>query len=959
LIASTALIDSGSLIEQLGRLSDEGAQLAFLRRNRQLRDPAVVALLYEEVVKLVRADVQQADRLAQAADWIAKRLQDDSCSAQALRARGHVQLARGKYNEAVQSYEKALLIFRRLGRDPEVGRTLYGGSLQALIYLGQYDKALAWAQEARRIFQRLGDRLRLARLDSNSGNILYRQDRFEEALECYRRALEEFKRRGELQDIAITLRNIAVCHISLADFGKALETYQQGRAHCEQSGMPLMVVECDYNIAYLYFQRGEYARAIALYQSTRKQCEALGDPYHEALCDLDQSEMYVELNLDEEGAQLAARAAASFHRLKLRYEEAKALTFRALATSRCGSIPRALILFAQARRLFAEENNRLWSAFIDLYQATVLYRDGSYDRARRLCLAAFSFFSASALESKAALCELLLARLHLQSQDLSAAHRACAAAIAKLDETEAPVFCCHAHFIMGQIREAQRDYKAALQSYQKAHALLEDLRSHLKTEDVKIAFLKDKLAVYESLVWLCLRGEPGLRERETALAYIEQAKSRSLADLIAFRAPDLPMPAGPRRRLSERVRKLRKELNWHYRRIETLEATPAEQAAAQLERLHRRKRGCEDRLVRALSELGTADQDFGVLQGANTIGLDVIRSSLPADVMLLEYYQAREVLYACVIGRHILEIVPLTNANSVRNALRLLQFQLSKFRLGTDYIRNFEAALRAATHSHLRQLYEELIAPVWAKLQAKHLVIVPHDFLHYLPFHALHDGSRFLIDKISISYSPSASVYHLCCSKPDTSLDLSLILGIPDSLTPHVLEEARNVASLLPNPHLFIGKEATEKCLRVHGPKSRFVHIAAHGLFRQDNPMFSSMRLGDSQISLLDLYSLKLSSELVTLSGCSTGLNTVVGGDEMLGLVRGLLFAGTRAVLVSLWDIDDKSTADFMRVFYGCLASNPDKGLALQKAMQEMREVYPHPYFWAPFVLIGKVTGRQ
>ena len=119
------------------------------------------------------------------------------------------------------------------------------------------------------------------------------------------------------------------------------------------------------------------------------------------------------------------------------------------------------------------------------------------------------------------------------------------------------------------------------------------------------------------------------------------------------------------------------------------------------------------------------------------------------------------------------------------------------------------------------------------------------------------------------------------------------------------------------------------------------------------------MRLGDSQISLLDLYSLKLSSELVTLSGCSTGLNTVVGGDEMLGLVRGLLFAGTRAVLVSLWDIDDKSTADFMRVFYGCLASNPDKGLALQKAMQEMREVYPHPYFWAPFVLIGKVTGRQ
>ena len=91
------------------------------------------------------------------------------------------------------------------------------------------------------------------------------------------------------------------------------------------------------------------------------------------------------------------------------------------------------------------------------------------------------------------------------------------------------------------------------------------------------------------------------------------------------------------------------------------------------------------------------------------------------------------------------------------------------------------------------------------------------------------------------------------------------------------------------------------------------MHIATHGMFRRDNPMFSSIRLGDGPLSVYDLYELRLSAELVTLSGCGTGLSGVVGGDEQLGLVRGLLYAGARGVLLTLWDAYDSSTADFMK----------------------------------------------
>jgi len=94
----------------------------------------------------------------------------------------------------------------------------------------------------------------------------------------------------------------------------------------------------------------------------------------------------------------------------------------------------------------------------------------------------------------------------------------------------------------------------------------------------------------------------------------------------------------------------------------------------------------------------------------------------------------------------------------------------------------------------------------------------------------------------------------------------------------------------------------------------------------------------------------------VTISGCSTGLNAVVGGDELLGLVRGLLYAGARTVLLTLWDAYDMSTSDFMKAFYGHTQSGVNKAAALQLAMRELRERYPHPFYWAPFILVGQNT---
>src|SRR5262249_10580039 len=143
-----------------------------------------------------------------------------------------------------------------------------------------------------------------------------------------------------------------------------------------------------------------------------------------------------------------------------------------------------------------------------------------------------------------------------------------------------------------------------------------------------------------------------------------------------------------------------------------------------------------------------------------------------------------------------------------------------------------------------------------------------------------------------------------------------LILAVSDKLTPQIDEEAEALRELLPKAHVFTGSEANEDKLRQYGLSAGKIHIAAHGIFRADSPMFSSLRLGDTWLNLFDIFNLHLGAELITLSACETGMSAVSEGDELLGLARGFLYAGTPSLVVSLWTVNDRSTAQLMRRFY-------------------------------------------
>jgi CHAT domain-containing protein len=332
-----------------------------------------------------------------------------------------------------------------------------------------------------------------------------------------------------------------------------------------------------------------------------------------------------------------------------------------------------------------------------------------------------------------------------------------------------------------------------------------------------------------------------------------------------------------------------------------------------------------------------------------------VRASLAPGTVLVEYFQTGGQIIAAVLTSERLDVAPLASAEQARHHLRLLQLQLAKFRFGQGRMEGFGNAVAATTAAHLRQLYHDLVAPIRDRLEGSHLVFAPHGFLHYLPLHALHDGDRHLIDSFTVSYVPSAGVHALPALETSPASGPPLVVGVADPRAPWIRQEVEEVASILPDARLLAGEDATQARLRDLGADSRLVHIATHGVFRTDNPMFSAVRLSDSSLTLYDLYTMRLPAELLTLSGCATGLNVIAAGDELIGLARGLLYAGARSLLLTLWDVQDRSTAEFMRLFYTRLGELPDKAAALRAAMIELRETkHPHPFFWAPFVLVGK-----
>jgi CHAT domain-containing protein len=274
--------------------------------------------------------------------------------------------------------------------------------------------------------------------------------------------------------------------------------------------------------------------------------------------------------------------------------------------------------------------------------------------------------------------------------------------------------------------------------------------------------------------------------------------------------------------------------------------------------------------------------------------------------------------------------------------------------------------------SPLRQLYQSLLAPIESAgfLNGKRtLRIVPHAELHYLPFQALVGGASetFLIERFEVSYAPSGSVWTRLVDRrrAPTAAGVLALAPLPERLSATPAEIAGIESSFGRQATALLGPAASESRVRDAAASYDILHLATLGVLNKANPLFSYVELSgdsvhDGRLEVHEVFGMDLAARLVVLSACETALASgfradVPAGDDWIGLVRAFLFAGASNVVASLWRVEDRATAELMRLFYRSLkaGAGPSRALAnAQRAMLDRRST-ADPFFWAGFTVIG------
>jgi CHAT domain-containing protein len=484
-------------------------------------------------------------------------------------------------------------------------------------------------------------------------------------------------------------------------------------------------------------------------------------------------------------------------------------------------------------------------------------------------------------------------------------------------------------YYRGLVAEGEKDLEGAIARYREAVQTIDQQRASISTEASKIGFVGDKQAAYGRLVLaLAQRGA-----WEDAFEAVERSKARALVDLLASKK-DFVAPQG------DKVREI----------LARLDVADVASRAVEGETASARPAAVRS-LALARSELAAAAPETASLVSVTSVAASELRAALPPDETLVEFYYHEGTLLAFALTPQGLV--------GVRGDARALQAQVAALRKAIA-----EPADPQAWRAPAKALHEMLWQPVAQHVRTEKVLVVPHGALHYLPFAALADGEgRPLLERHVLRLLPSASVLRYLRAPLAGAAAATLALGNPDLDDPrldlaHAEAEARAIAGAAPGARLLLRKEASETNFKSAAALFQRLHFASHGEFHPAAPLRSGLRLArdaanDGLLTVGELYSLSLDADLVALSACETGLGDVAGGDDVVGLTRGFLYAGARSIVASLWSVDDKATAELMRAFYVNL-SGADKARALRDAQIAVRQSYDAPFFWAAFQLTGR-----
>jgi CHAT domain-containing protein len=924
-----------------------------LARNAELADAGLAWALKSYYDNVESSDVARAAQVSVALLSLADFKEDAEVAAVAAWVQGMVALDEGRMEAALVHLDRSESQFLALGQSLPAAFTQVS-KFRAYALQGYYDEALQCGLRAREVFISHNDVLSIGKIEQNLGNLHFLLDRYVSAEKHYRAARQFYESAGDEKQLAQIDNCLAMTLTSQHRFREADVAFDRARSRAEASGLEITLAEIETNQGSLALYQGKYDRALDYLERARRRYAVLGMAHHSAIADQEVADAYLELNLAPEAAAIYKRVIPIFSEMGMAAEHARALAYHARARIAVGQFHDGRLMLAQARSLYEEAGNPVGKAMVTLIDAQAYYAQREFAKAAALAQETEAPFIEVRAWGRLLLARWLQAEAARVQGELAQAETLLQSILSESERLSVLPIIQQCNISLGLLAEARGDWPAAEAAFQRAMDSIENARAPLPAEEFRTAFLANKLVPYTEMVRLCLaEGSPG-RVAE-ALGYIERARSRALLDTLDGAMQVSPEPRDAfEKGLLERLEILREELNWFYSQMNLPDGDPYARGTEALAKYNADIRKREVAISEITLQLRQLRKEAAPRSGS--FDLSALLRDLGTETALVEYFSLNGRLLAFVLTNEGLEVIQLPETEGeVEKTLRKFHFQIGALRHGAATVREHLPELTARARHHLCRLYDLLMRPIENRLDARRLVVVPHGILHYVPFHALNDGAQYMIEKREICCTPSAAILHHCLAAPRHAFEHATLVGVSDWRSPRIVEEVQALATLFPHALTMLDEQASRTSFFEHAGSANVVHLACHGTFRMDNPSFSSLQLADGWLTVREVYRLNLTScGLVTLSACETGINVLAPGDEWIGLARGFFSAGAPSLLVSQWIVDDEATASLMVDFYTDLRAGNSPAAALRYAQCKALQENPHPYFWAPFVILGR-----
>lgn len=879
-----------------------------------------------------------ARRAASALTSIGKRCASPEMKAILYWTRGISDITKGRLETAIKNLARSAELFQAESKTAESAQSKVA-MLIALAMLGRYEEAVRVGNAALKIFLKTGDELAAGKIELNLSNIAARRDRHRESEKLCLSAMKRFARLGEYEWQTMAENGLANTYSEIGELRKADKYYRSALQKAYSAGMQVTQAEIEASVGNLARSRGQYTEALRYLELSRVKYERLEMPHQSAIAELEIADIYAELNLYPEAVESYERLIPVLSKLKLRAEEARART-------NCGRVLRSLKRTNESRRqlrraiqLYELEANPVGKAHALLVSAWADNADGS------LAAAAGNVRQA----------ELLLDGLQSPRRSLNARYlgaeidrkqgtsdlAAFEEIIIEAKRLDDPIVEIAALGSMGKIAAEIGENRLAVAHLRKAVRAIESLRAPLPGEEFRRAVVADKMGPYNDLAQIYISQE----KLPKAFQLVERARSRSLDELIGNRAAKEKTSLT----ISNTMIEIRERLNWNY----------SGQGVSEADELGR-LRSESTQLEKQLAELRRRSQSSSTMSarsGGKPLGVDLagVKEKLKKRRVLIEFVVfAGEISAFVLTDRNLRYVAAITTVTEVESLVDDLKYQFTALRFGATNVGPFASILKKKTDSILQKLNLQLIEPLKDLIGDRDLVISPAGILNYVPFAALFDGSQYLVEAREIVLSPSARIWLELSTKRNKNIEPAILFGFADESIPLVNQEIGALAELISPSTAFTGQQANVGSFATEAPKAGLLHIACHGQFRPDNPMYSSLNLADGRATVNDIVSMRIRAELVTLSACETGVSKVYPGEEVVGLARGFLAAGASNVILSLWNVNDEAASRLMLRLYSKLQRGQAISASLRYAQKTFIERGEHPYYWAPFILIGR-----